>query len=79
MKYNDYLSVGFDSYRKWFNQMFSLSFDGKFCGLLRLGDMLDSFINKLGKILNPVSCRTAPLGDVIVLRLRGHVVKLYSR
>lgn len=78
MKYNDYLTCGFDVYRRWFNQLFSLSFDGKFIGLLRLGDLLEQFINKLGKMLNRGS-HTKPLGDIIVFHLRGHVVKLYNR
>lgn len=78
MKYNDYLSKGFDAYRKWFNQLFSLSLNGKFAGLLRLGKYLDQFINKLGKILNR-SSHALPLGDIITFKVHGMTIKLYNR
>ena len=29
MKYNEFKQLGFDAYRKWFNQLFSLSLNGK--------------------------------------------------
>lgn len=79
MKYNDFLKLGFDSYRRWFNQMFSLSLNGKFVGLLRLGSKLDIFINKLGKMLNPSSKHSRPLSDIIVIKLGSDIVKLYNR
>lgn len=77
MSYNDFLTQGFAAYRKWFNRMFKLSFKGKFCGLLRLGDRLGSFVNRLARLLQR-SRRSRPLGDVITFKLRGDVVKLYN-
>lgn len=77
MSYNDYLVYGFNAYRKWFNKMFKLSYDGKFCGLLRLGDKLDVFINRLSRLLHR-SRISKPLGDIIQFRIRGHIVKLYN-
>lgn len=77
MTYNEYLSKGFDSYRRWFNRMFKLSFGGKFCGLLRLGKRLPLFINRLARILNR-SRMSRPLGDVIEFKLNGVQVKLYN-
>ena len=74
----------FDSYRKHFNQMFSLSFDGKFKGLSTLRKMsqkfFDLFVHKLTKILRADSDkRKRPASDIIVFRLSGYTVKLYQR
>lgn len=68
------------AYRRWFNQMFSLSFNGKFCGLGRLVDfgLFDLFKHKLNKLLNR-SRLSRPLGDIIVMRIHGYTVKLYNR
>lgn len=78
MSYNDYLFHGFDAYRRWFNQMFSLSLDGKFVGLGRLGSSLFLFVHKLAKLLNrPATMR--PLDEVITFRVGGHTVKFYNR
>lgn len=78
MKYSN-----FDVYRRWFNQMFSLSFDGKFKGLSTLVRLYgEKFVEHLAyrlyKLLN-CSRRHAPVGDIIVIRLSGHVIKLYNR
>lgn len=77
MTYNEYLQNGFESYRKWFNKFFKLSFKGKFCGLLRLGSLLPTFINRLGRMLHR-SRVARPLGEVITFKLHGNVVKLYN-
>lgn len=74
----------FDSYRRCFNQMFSLSFDGKFKGLSTLRNMsqklFDLFVHKLSKILRAdADPRKRPASDIIVFRLSGHTVKLYQR
>lgn len=77
MSYNFYKTNGFDAYRTWFNRMFSLSLDGKFVGLLRLGKSLDLFVHKLAKLLSrPATMR--PLDEVITFRVSGHTVKLYN-
>lgn len=82
---NDLCMKNFDNYRRWFNQLFSLSFDGKFKGLsiiVRLyGErFFEHFVYKLHKILNrPAGYRARLDSDVIVFRLSGHIVKLYNR
>lgn len=78
MSYNDYKNMSFDAFRKWFNANFSLSYKGKFCGLLRLGEHLDLFVHKLFKCLVR-SKYQRPLGDIIAFRIGGNNVKLYFR
>lgn len=79
MSYNEFKLKGFAAFRRWFNRFFSLSLDGKFVGLLRLGKSLDVFVNKLDRMLNKRSAHSCPLGDVISFRLSGHTIKLYNR
>lgn len=76
---NKSLLTNFDAFRKWFNQMFSLSLDGKFKGLCSLALVMDfnRFAYRLYKILNGYYRK--PASEVIVIRLSGHVVKLYNR
>lgn len=75
----------FNSYRRWFNQLFSLSFDGKFKGLSTLLNtygqrFLEHFVYKLHKILSrPAGYRSRLDCDVITFRLSGHIIKLYNR
>lgn len=73
----------FNTYRRWFNQMFSLSFDGKFKGLSTLVRLYgEKFVEhlayKLYKLLN-CSRRHAPVPEIIVMKLAGHSIKLYNR
>lgn len=70
----------FDTYRRWFNKFFSLSYNGKFVGLLRLVErgIFDLFVYKLTKLLRDDKHRR-PLGDIICMRIRGVNIKLYSR
>lgn len=69
----------FDSFRKWFNRMFSLSLDGKFKGLSTLSLCIDwkRFAYRLYKLMNGYYRK--PADDIICIRLSGHVVKLYNR
>lgn len=69
----------FNSYRIWFNKMFSLSLDGKFKGLSTLAKVLDveRFAYRLYKILNGYYRKNAD--EIICIRLSGHVIKLYNR
>lgn len=76
--------VTFNEFRKWFNQMFSLSFDGKFKGLSTLRNLFGSrFIEhlqyKLSKALNHSSRGYLMHTEVISMRLSGHTIKLYNR
>lgn len=73
---NKELLNDFDAFRKWFNQMFSLSLNGKFVGLLRLKDW-KRFAYRLFKELNGYYRR--PSSDVIVMHLSGQTIKLYNR
>lgn len=78
------MSYNFDSYRKWFNQLFKLSFDGKFKGLSFIRNlshkMMDLFVHKLSKLLRHNDNKMQKsLGDVVTFRLSGHIVKLYSK
>lgn len=66
----------FIAFRKWFNKMFSLSLNGKFCGLLRLKDW-KRFAYRLYKELNGYYRR--PSRDVIVMKVSGDIIKLYNR
>ena len=66
----------FFAFRKWFNSMFSLSLNGKFCGLLRLRDW-KRFAYRLYKLLNGYFRKPTP--DIICMRLSGQVIKLYNR
>lgn len=79
MNYTAYKLKGFDVYRRWFNRNFSLSFNGKFVGLLRLGDKLELFIHRLGKYLNRPLNPWTKTPDIITIKLSGDVVKLYNR
>ena len=76
---NKMLLTDFNAFRKWFNRMFSLSLDGKFKGLCSLALVMDfdRFAYRLYKILNGYYRK--PSADVIVIRLSGHVVKLFNR
>lgn len=73
------LLSNFYEFRKWFNRMFSLSFDGKFVGLCTMSLYVDfdRFAYRLYKLLNGYYRK--PVSDIIVIRLSGHVVKLYNR
>lgn len=66
----------FDSFRRWFNRMFSLSLNGKFKGLGRLKDW-KRLAYRLYKELNGYYRR--PSSDVIVMRVSGQTIKLYNR
>lgn len=77
----------FNSYRRWFNALYGLSFDGKFKGLSTLLSTYGSrFVEllsyKLYKSMYPRSshARTTALFDsVLVFHVNGHIVKLYPR
>lgn len=74
----------FNEFRKWFNQMFSLSFDGKFKGLSTLRNLFGArFIEhlqyKLQKAMKHIVSGYLSCCDVITLRLSGHTIKLYNR
>lgn len=66
----------FVAFRRWFNQRFSLSLDGKFAGLLRLKDW-KRFAYRLVKIMNGYYRK--PFGDIITMRVSGQTIKLYNR
>lgn len=66
----------FDSFRTWFNKIFSLSLNGKFVGLLRLKNW-QLFAYRLYKILNGYYKK--PASDVIVITLKNEKIKLYNR
>lgn len=74
MKYNN-----FEDYRRWFNRHFSLSLDGKFKGLSTMSKVLnvERFAYRLFKLLNGYYRK--PIGDIIVMNLSGHNIKLYAR
>lgn len=70
----------FDDFRYWFNKMFSLCLNGRFVGLLRLaeyGISWQRFAYKLYKLFNGYYRK--PVSDVICIRMRGVVLKLYNR
>ena len=70
----------FDDFRRWFNQRFSLSMNGKFFGLLRLSERgIDwkRFQYKLYKLLNGYYRK--PTDDIISIRMHGVSLKLYNR
>lgn len=72
----------FDSYRRWFNKHFSLSYNGKFCGLLRLREkgVFELFVHKLASLLRRFeNKRHCSLGDIITMKVKGTAVKLYLR
>lgn len=74
----------FNSFRRWFNQQFSLSFDGKFKGLstlLRLygARFVEHLHYRLFKLLYRRSSHSCPVSDVICISLAGHIIKLYNR
>lgn len=78
------IKFDFNEFRKWFNQMFSLSFNGKFKGLSTLRDLYGmSFIEhlhyKLYKMMYRVCRYTRFNNEVILLRLGGNTIKLYNR
>lgn len=68
----------FDYFRKWFNQRFKLSLDGKFKGLSTLSLVLDwkRFAYCLFKLENGYYRK--PVSDIITMRLSGHTIKLYA-
>ena len=68
---NNYLA-----FRAWFNRMFSLSLNGKFCGLGRLKNW-QLFAYRLYKILNGYYRK--PASDVICITLHSERIKLYNR
>ena len=65
----------FDAFRTWFNKMFSLSLNGKFCGLLRLKNW-KHFAYKFYKYL---SGRYRHVCEIITFTSCGQHVKLYNR
>ena len=77
----------FDSYRRWFNGLFSLSFDGKFKGLSTLLSVygcrfVELLSYKLYKSMNPRTSHShtmALFADVLCFHIQGHTIKLYSR
>lgn len=77
----------FDAYRRWFNALYGLSFDGKFKGLSTLlsvyGFRLVELLSyKLYKSMYPRSSHsrtTALFDDVLQFRVCGHKIKLYPR
>lgn len=74
----------FQSFRRWFNRRFSLSFAGKFKGLSTLVNLYGMrFVENLWYKLYKMFSRTASYSrfydDCIVLRLGGHIIKLYNR
>lgn len=73
----------FDTFRRWFNQQFSLSFDGKFRGLgtlrVQFGDrFIINFIARIRKLMSR-SPRMRPLDDIISFVCLSHRIKLYAR
>lgn len=81
--YSFFSSMSFEDFRKWFNQRFSLSFDGKFVGLKRATleryDVLCMFMAKLVKVLNYSIDGYLSRVKVLSFRLKGHTIKLYDR
>lgn len=73
---NQELLTNYDAFRLWFNRMFSLSLNGKFCGIGRLHDW-KRFAYRLYKLLNGYYRK--PVSDVIVIRMSGQIIKLYNR
>lgn len=73
---NKELLNNFTAFRRWFNQRFSLSLNGKFAGLMRLKNW-QLFAYRLYKELNGRYRR--PSLDVIVMRIAGQTIKLYNR
>lgn len=73
---NKSLLNDFIAFRKWFNRQFSLSLNGKFCGLGRLKNW-QLFAYRLYKELTGRFRR--PVSDVIVMRISGQTIKLYNR
>ena len=73
----------FNEFRKWFNQMFSLSFDGKFKGLSTLCNLYGArFVEhlkcKLLKAMKHNASGYLRYASVLCLRISGHTNKLYS-
>lgn len=66
----------FSAFRLWFNRSFSLSLNGKFKGIGSLKDW-KRFAYRLYKETNGYYLR--PSSDVIVMRVSGQTIKLYSR
>lgn len=66
----------FNAFRRWFNQRFSLSLNGKFAGLMRLKNW-KLFAYRLYKEMNGRFRR--PTLDVIVMHISGQSIKLYNR
>lgn len=74
----------FNEFRKRFNQMFSLSFDGKFKGLSTLLHLygwrfIEHLRLKLKKAMHHSACGYLRYCEVITLRISGHTLKLYNR
>lgn len=66
-------------FKTWFNKNYSLSYNGKFCGLDRISN-LPLFRHKLERLLvRSQSRRRAPLGDVISMSINHNSIKLYVR
>lgn len=79
-----YKETVFNSYRKWFNQLFSLSFDGKFKGLSTLLNLygwrfIEHLKFKLEKAMKHQVCGYLRYTETITLRISGHTLKLYNR
>lgn len=74
----------FNDFRRWFNQLFSLSFDGKFKGLSTLRNLYGArFIEhlqyKLQKAMRHNVDGYLMHSEVLCMRISGHTIKLYNR
>lgn len=77
-------SFEYFSFRRWFNQRFSLSFDGKFKGLstlVRLYGMrfVEHIFIKLSRMYRVKYHSRIMFSDIVVLKIQGHTLKLYNR
>lgn len=71
------VALSYEDFRKWFNQNFKLSLDGKFKGLGRVLELMtayqfEGFISRLARAFQKGT-------DVFVLHLCGHTFKLYAK
>lgn len=79
------MAKDFYQFRKWFNKRFSLSFNGKFKSITFLAieskHLYELFVHKLTRLLSkPFNGRYQPASsDIIVLRVCGNTIKLYSK
>lgn len=79
------MAKDFYQFRKWFNKRFSLSFNGKFKSVTFLAieskHLYELFLHKLTRLFSKsFNGRYQPASsDVIVLRVCGNTIKLYSK